>query len=146
VPAGFRRYTDPTGFSLAVPNGWQATRKGTDVTFRRPGSRAYLLVPQTTSPAPDSLVDWQEQERAASPRFNDYERIRLERVPASRGWDVADWEFRWTASGGRLHVLDRNLRINDRRAYALYWSVPDDQWTQLKPTFDVIAASFRPAS
>jgi eukaryotic-like serine/threonine-protein kinase len=116
------------------------------VTFRRPGSRAYLLVPQTTSPAPDSLVDWQEQERAASPRFNDYERIRLERVPASRGWDVADWEFRWTASGGRLHVLDRNLRINDRRAYALYWSVPDDQWTRLKPTFDVIAASFRPAS
>jgi serine/threonine protein kinase len=145
VPAGFRRYTDPTGFSLALPRGWQATRKGSEVTFRAPGSRAYLMVPQTTKPEPDALVDWQQQERAASPRFNGYQRIRLERVPGPAGWDVADWEFRWTASGGRLHVLDRNLRVSDRRAYALYWSVPEQQWTQLQPTFAVIADSFRPA-
>lgn len=145
MPAGFRQYTDPTGFSLAVPTGWQVTRKGTDVTFRAPGSRAYLMIPQTTTPQPDALVDWQDQERAASPRFPGYQRIRLERVPARHGWDVADWEFRWTPSGGTLHVLDRNLRISDRRAYALYWSVPDEQWAQLQPTFAVVADSFRPA-
>jgi serine/threonine protein kinase len=146
VPAGFRRYTDPTGFSLAIPTGWNASRKGSDVTFRAPGSRAYLLVPQTTKPQPDALVDWQQQERAASPRFNEYQRIRLERVAGPPGWDVADWEFRWTASSGRLHVLDRNLRVSNRRAYALYWSVPDQQWAQMRPTFAVIADSFRPAT
>jgi hypothetical protein len=43
-------------------------------------------------------------------------------------------------------VLDRNLRINNHRAYALYWSVPEEQWTQLKPSFQVIADSFRPAT
>jgi hypothetical protein len=66
-------------------------------------------------------------------------------VAGPAGWDVADWEFRWRASGGILHVLDRNLRVSDRRAYALYWSVPDQQWAQLQPTFSVIADSFRPA-
>jgi hypothetical protein len=115
------------------------------VTFRRPGSRAYLLVPQTTKPHPDALVDWQNQERAASPRFPGYRRLRLERVPFRSGWDVADWEFLWTPSGGTLHVLDRNLRVSDHRAYALYWSVPAEQWTQLQPTFAAIAHSFQPA-
>jgi eukaryotic-like serine/threonine-protein kinase len=145
VPAGFRRWTDPTGFSLVIPSGWTVTRKGTDVTFHQPGGRAFLLVPQTTHPAADSLVDWQDQERAASPHFPGYQRIRLERVSFHRGWDVADWEFRWTPSGGTLHVLDRNLRISDRRAYALYWSVPEQDWTRMSGTFTVIANSFRPA-
>jgi serine/threonine protein kinase len=145
MPAGFRRYTDPSGFSLLLPTGWTATRKGTDVTFRRPGSRAYLLVPQTTTPAADALVDWQEQERAASPRFPGYQRIRLERVNVKPGWDVADWEFRWTPSGGTLHVIDRNLRVSDSRAYALYWSVPEQDWSARLATFRVIADSFRPA-
>ena len=95
---------------------------------------------------PDSLVDWQDQERAASPHFPGYQRIRLERVSFHRGWDVADWEFRWTPSSGTLHVLDRNLRVSDRRAYALYWSVPDQDWASTRSTFTVIANSFRPAS
>jgi len=145
VPAGFRRYTDPTGFSLAIPTGWTVTRNGSDVTFHQRGGRAYLLVPQTTKPEPDSLVDWQNQERAASPHFPGYQRIRLERVSFHRGWDVADWEFRWAPSGGTLHVLDRNLRISDRRAYALYWSVPEQDWAGMWRTFTVIATSFRPA-
>jgi eukaryotic-like serine/threonine-protein kinase len=145
VPAGFRRHTDPTGFSLVVPSGWTVTRKGSDVTFHQPGGRAFLLVPQTRQPRADSLVDWQEQERAASPGFPGYQRIRLERVAFHAGWDVADWEFRWTPSGGTLHVIDRNLRISDRRAYALYWSVPEQNWNRMLNTFNVIARSFRPA-
>ena len=144
VPAGFRRYADPTGFSLVIPTPWTVTRKGSDVTFHS-GGRAYLLVPQTTQPAADALVDWQDQERAASPTFPGYQRIRLERVSFHSGWDAADWEFRWTPSGGTLHVLDRNLRVSDRRAYALYWSVPEQDWSRMWRTFIVIADSFRPA-
>jgi hypothetical protein len=115
------------------------------VTFHQPGGRAYLLVPQTTHPQPDALVDWQDQERAASPNFPGYQRIRLARVSFHSGWDVADWEFRWTPSSGTLHVLDRNLRVSDQRAYALYWSVPEQDWAGMWRTFTVIANSFRPA-
>jgi hypothetical protein len=144
VPAGFRAYTDSTGFALALPKGWTASRRGTDVIFRQPGGRAYLLVAQTTTPQPDALKDWQAQEASARSRLTGYRRLRLERV-SYKGWDAADWEFTWTPSSGPLHVLNRNVRVNDHRAYALYWSVPSARWQALRPSFDTVAASFRPA-
>ena len=101
-------------------------------------------VAQTTKPQPDALKDWQAQSSGASRRFPGYHLVRLERV-GYKGWDAADWEFTWTASGGPLHVLNRNIRVNDHRAYALYWSVPSSQWGSLRPSFDAIAASFQPA-
>ena len=100
-------------------------------------------MPQTTQPKADSLKDWQEQEAYGRRNFAGYKLVRLERVPY-KTWDAADWEFLWTPSGGQLHVLDRNVRVNDRRAYALYWSVPAQDWAARKRDFDVIAASFRP--
>jgi hypothetical protein len=145
VPAGFRAYTDSTGFSLVLPNGWTTRRKGTDVIAQEPGGRSYLLIAQTTKPQPDALKDWQEQEASAPSRFTGYHRLRLQRVDY-KDWNCADWEFTWTPSGGPLHVLNRNIRVNDRRAYALYWSVPSDRWQALRPSFDAIAASFTPAS
>lgn len=145
MPAGFRAYTDRTGFSLVLPNGWTTSRRGTDVIARKPGARAYLLIAQTTKPKPDALKDWQAQASGAAGRFTSYHLIRLERV-SYKNWDAADWEFTWIPSSGPLHVLNRNIRVSDHRAYALYWSVPSSQWQDLKPSFDAIARSFRPAS
>jgi serine/threonine protein kinase len=144
VPAGFRLYSDPTGFSVALPKGWTVSRKDGNVYVREPGTRSYLMIPQTTTPQPDALRDWQAQASSARSRFPGYRQLRLERVDY-KGWDAADWEFTWTPSGGPLHVLNRNIRVNDRRAYALYWSVPASRWGELKPSFNAIAASFRPA-
>jgi hypothetical protein len=103
------------------------------------------MIAQTTKPKPSALRDWQAQESSAPSRFPGYRRLRLEIVPY-KGWDAADWEFTWTPRSGPLHVLNRNIRVNDRRAYALYWSVPSDRWQALRPSFDAIAASFTPAS
>ncbi len=145
APAGFRTYTDPTGFSVALPQRWRVSREGSNVFVREPGTRVFLQIPQTTQPKPDALRDWQAQAASAPSRFPGYRQLRLERVDY-KGWDAADWEFTWTPSGGPLHVLNRNIRVSDRRAYALYWSVPAARWSELKPSFDAIAASFRPAS
>jgi hypothetical protein len=143
VPAGYRAYADPSGFSLFLPEGWTVSHQGTTLYAKQPGGRAYLQVPQTTQPKADVLRDWQEQEAYGRKNFNGYQFVRLERVPY-KTWEAADWEFLWTASGGQLHVLDRNVRVSDRRAYALYWSVPAQDWAARKHDFDVIAQSFRP--
>ncbi len=143
VPAGFQAYRDPSGFSLVIPAGWSVSHQGTTLYVKQPGGRAYLQVPQTTQPKPDALADWQQQAAYGASHFNGYKQLRLERV-AYKGWDAADWEFLWTASGGPLHVLDRNVRVSDRRAYALYWSVPAQDWAQRQRDFAVIAESFRP--
>jgi hypothetical protein len=129
---------------VALPKGWTTSRKGSEVFAREPGGRAYLMIDQTTTPQPDALRDWQAQEASAPSRFPGYHRLRLARV-SYKGWDAADWEFTWTPSSGALHVLNRNIRVNDHRAYALYWSVPSERWQELRPSFDTIAASFRSA-
>jgi hypothetical protein len=145
VPAGFRLYQDPTGFAVAVPQGWSRSVQGTDTYFRQPDGSGYLQVDQTSQPKPDTLQDWRQQASTAASRFPGYHLVRLDRV-AYRGWDAADWEFTWTSGGSTVHVLNRNIRPSDRHAYALYWSVPDGEWDARQQDFSVIAASFQPTS
>jgi eukaryotic-like serine/threonine-protein kinase len=144
LPAGFHLHTDPTGFRIAVPDGWTRSTEGSRTYFNEPGGGRFLLVDQTTEPKDDPLTDWQANEPAVANRLDGYEQISLERVEY-RGWDTADWEFTWQGSRGQIHVLNRNVRVSDARAYALYWSVPEPQWAESRDTFDVIAQSFRPA-
>jgi eukaryotic-like serine/threonine-protein kinase len=143
LPAGFRLHRDPTGFTVAVPRGWTRSKRGTSVFFRDPGGSSYLQVDTTTKPKPDALKDWRKQEASVARRFPGYQRLRLERVNY-RGWNAADWEFTWR-SGGTVHVLNRNIRVNNRRAYALYWSVPANEWVVRRNDFNTVAATFAPA-
>jgi serine/threonine protein kinase len=145
VPAGFRTYQDASGFRVAVPAGWVRSARGTGTFFRDPGSGAYLEVDRTTRPKPDALADWRQQESTAPSRFPGYQRIRLEKVDY-RGWNAADWEFTWRSGGSTVHVLNRNIRVDDSHAYALYWSIPQSRWAGLRDDFDVVAGSFQPAS
>lgn len=144
LPAGFHLHTDRTGFRVAVPDGWTRSTEGPRTYFNEPGGGRYLLVDQTTEPKDDPLTDWQANEPVVANRLDGYERISLERVEY-RGWDTADWEFTWQGSRGQIHVLNRNVRVSDARAYALYWSVPEPQWAESRDMFDVIAQSFWPA-
>ena len=144
VPDGFTRYQDETGFSVAVPAGWQAEREGPRVYLRDPDSAAYLMVDQTDDPADDPLADWQRQEEPVSQRLENYERLRLEGT-TFRGWDGADWEF-LHGDGQSTRVLNRNLVTAQDQAYALYWSVPAGQWDERLPTFETAAGSFTPRS
>jgi hypothetical protein len=145
VPAGFEAYTDPTGFSIAVPDGWQRSKKGSRTYFREAGTGRFLQVDQTRDPKPDALADWKNQEGAVRQRLDGYQRIRIEPV-AYNGWDAADWEYTWRDGAGLRHVLSRNIRVSDDRAYALYFSVPQTRWEESRPLFDTFAATFRPAS
>ena len=145
VPAGFRLVRDPTGFRIAVPRAWERSKQGTRTYFREPSGGRFLQVDQTTEPRPDALADWKQQEEIVSQRLNDYERVRIEPVDY-RGWDAVDWEFTWLSGNGRLHVLNRNIRVSDERAYALYWSAPAGKWEDSRELFDVFARTFQPAS
>ena len=144
VPAGFELYTDPTGFSVAVPAGWEAEREGPRVYISDPASRAYLLVDQTDDPEPDAVADWQQQEPAVADRLENYARIGEIEAVDYRGWQAADWEFVFGPDHS-THVLNRNVITGPDRAYALYWSVPSSQWEAMLPVHEQIAATFQPA-
>ena len=145
APPGFELYEDPTGFAVAIPAGWEVAREQSSTFVREPGGRRYLQIGQTRAPKPDPVADWRDQETRVSQRLAGYEQIRIDPLDY-RGWEAADWEFTWRASGGPRRVLNRGFITAPDRAYALYWSVPAEQWEAGRNDYEVFAATFRPAT
>jgi hypothetical protein len=136
-------HQDPTGFQVAAPSGWAVSREGTMVYFREPDGRV-LGIDQTDQPKWDPVADWTAQEKQRSGTLVGYQRIRIESVAFFL--TGADWEYTYLWSDGtRLHVLDRGFVTSSTRAYAIFWLTPESQWEPSLPTFQLIAASFRPA-
>jgi serine/threonine protein kinase len=144
APAGFTSYTQAGGFRIDVPKGWTPVINGAQTDFKQPGGRSFLRVERGGVPNGDPLTDWQNQEPIVRDRLAGYQRVKL--VPVTyKTFSAADWEFTWQPSGGKLHVLDRNVVVKGSRAYAVYWSVPEEQWVASQPALQHILDSFTPA-
>lgn len=142
VPAGYFRYEDPSGFSVAVPDGWTPTpRSATAVDLRDPSGSRFLRIDQTDSPGDDAKKRWQEVEKDFKDEVENYQRIDIDSVDY-RGWEAADWEFTF---GSGTHVLNRGFVPNEDKGYALYMSSPEAQWPESRAIFQVAADSFQPA-
>jgi hypothetical protein len=128
---------------VAIPAGWTMQREGAHIYFREPGGSRFLLVDQTDQPKADPVADWREQEAARKDGYADYQRIRIE--PVDYFEKAADWEFTYSTSSGRRHVLIRGVVTSDHQAYGLYWSTPDSRWNESLPLYRTITATFRPA-
>lgn len=147
LPPGFKRHTDPTGFSVAVPREWHRERNRFNIDFSHPRSEGgrFLRIGHSGDPKPDPVADWKKQEQWFKQRFPDYRRIRIEAVKY-RDYDAADWEFVFrTGEGKLLHVINRAAVTSRDHAYAIYWSTPQQRWRKDRSYFDVFARTFRPA-
>jgi serine/threonine protein kinase len=144
LPEGWHWYTDPTGFTVAVPQSWTISRRGSIVYFSEPGGGRLLGIDQTNRPKPDPVADWRTQEsyRVARGDFPDYHRIRLEAVDYFD--KAADWEFTYVRDGVRLHVNNRGFITAPDQAYGMWWSTPDSQWQSSLRDRQLIEQTFRP--
>ncbi|MEV6631669.1 serine/threonine-protein kinase [Actinoplanes sp. NPDC051470] len=141
-PAGWRRYTDPTGFSLFVPEGWTRSKEGTIVYFRSKGR--VLGIDQTSTPQPDPVADWRGKAdyRRGRGDFPGYREIRIKEVDY---WQkAADWEFTFTRSGVRQHVNNRGFITSRKQAYGIWWQTSDSAWAGAEDELDLVFKSFRP--
>jgi eukaryotic-like serine/threonine-protein kinase len=146
LSAGYHRFTDATGFSIGVPNGWSISHKGHYVYVTDPSdSNVYLLIDQSDHPNPDPLADWEQQQANREGSYPGYHLISLRSVNYPQAEKAADWEFTYVRDGVRLHILNRNVLANDSHAYALYWSAPESAWSADYHYFQAFAATFRPA-
>jgi hypothetical protein len=143
-PPGFRLHRDPTGFSIAVPNGWREERDGSLVDFHDPTSSRFIRIDQREDPRTEPYDDWISQEPTYKQRLPGYALIRIANVQY-RGWRTADWEFTWGAAGSeRSHVRIRNVVPNEFHGYALYWSTADSDWADDLAYFDIFVRTFAP--
>ena len=146
IPAGFYRFTNSTGFSIGVPDGWQISHVGHYVYITDPDNGGiFLLIDQSDDPKPNPLADWEQQQANRESSYPDYHLIRLESVNYPQAEKAADWEFTYDKNGVPVHVLNRNVLANAHHAYALYWSTPESDWNAYFRYFQAFAVTFRPA-
>ena len=146
LPAGYHRFTNSTGFSIGVPDGWQIQHVGHYVYIIDPSNAdIYLLIDQSDTPKPNPLLDWEQQAANRASTYPDYHLIRLESVYYPQAEKAADWEFTYSRDGILVHILNRNVLANAHHAYALYWSTPESDWNAYHHYFQGFADTFRPA-
>jgi tRNA A-37 threonylcarbamoyl transferase component Bud32 len=146
LPAGFRRFTNSTGFSIGVPDGWQVSHEGHYVYVRDPtDSGTFLLIDQSDQPQPNALADWKQQAASRQDTYPDYRLLRLQSISYPQAEQAADWEFTYDRDNVPVHILSRNVLANATHAYALYWSTPASDWSADNHYFQAFAATFRPA-
>jgi serine/threonine protein kinase len=146
LPAGYQRFTNSTGFSIGVPDGWQIQHVGHYVYIIDPSNAdIYLLIDQSDTPKPNPLLDWEQQAANRASTYPDYHLIRLASVNYPQAEKAADWEFTYVKDGVPVHILNRNVLANAHHAYALYWSTPESDWNADYHYFQGFADTFRPA-
>ncbi|MFD6418738.1 serine/threonine protein kinase, partial [Streptomyces sp. NPDC060194] len=140
-------HDDRQGFSIGLPAGWKYTSTGaTGARFSGPDGQR-LLVAYTSTPKPDPVADWRNQETVIRGRYQQYERIRIEAVDF-RGWKTADWEFTFVSGGVKYRSVDRGFIVNSRQAYALFYTAKADGWDgdQRRDTWETFTRTFTPKS
>jgi tRNA A-37 threonylcarbamoyl transferase component Bud32 len=142
LPAGWRDYTDPTGFRVYVPKGWTRSKKGSMVYFR--DGRGHVLgIDQTKKPEPDPVADWRgkAEYRVGAGDFPGYHEIKI--VPVKYWLKAADWEFTFNGSS-RQHVNNRGFITSKKQAYGIYWQTTDARWKADRDDLQLVFDSFRP--
>jgi len=134
LPAGYHWYTVPAaeagtaaGFTMAVPNGWQASTRGLITDVVDPVGHAAVQVDLAPFEAGSAFGEASllEEQAVTDGSFPGYHRVAL-RSFTFHGSLGAAWEFTWQQPGsGRAGVLDvlfKERAAAGRQAYRLQLS------------------------
>jgi hypothetical protein len=141
-PAGWQLYKDPAGWSIAVPEGWTAARRGTAMTFTK--ANRTLRVTERADPPKDTYnaaLKLQPVIEAATPG---YDFVRIANV-IYRAWPTTDFEFR-AGTTNKTHSLFRSTVPNPRQVFDISWTCLDRDWTADRTIFDTAVRTFDPGA
>ncbi|MEU6578228.1 serine/threonine-protein kinase [Streptomyces sp. NPDC046805] len=134
LPAGFRRYTAPEGFSVALPDGWDRRATRADglayrVTFGPDGDDARALaVTYSERVGPDPVAVWRDDVQPDLEQLDGFRRIGDIRATTYQGNAAADMS--WVSGSGddRVRTFGRGFLIGGQRGYSLRFTTPADAW------------------
>jgi hypothetical protein len=135
-------HADPSGFFIAVPDGWTYQRVGDTLCFREPGGVRVISVDTARRPTADPVAAC----RAEAARLTgdnalpDYAEVGINRVPYVA--KAADWKYLYDSpDADRLHATTRWFTAGTR-AYALGWVTRESDWQTNRSNLTMIQASF----
>ena len=155
-PAGYRSVTlgaatlgSTSGFTIAVPETWRFSIRGTAAFAEAPTGGAFLqidLTPHTYRDMPREAryLAALTQEQGKFPGYLGLG-IRAANVRGARG---AAWQFSWQSPAlGRVRALDLVYNASTsagQQSFALYMSSPNTAWNGNLAAFDEEVRTFRP--
>ncbi|MET9505114.1 serine/threonine-protein kinase [Streptomyces sp. NPDC006622] len=152
LPAGFRVYRAPEGFSVALPAGWtrlDTTRSGDlayRVTFGAGGDPRTLAVTYSEVVGPDPVAVWRDDVEPGLRRTAGFERIGAIEATTYQGYEAADMEWLVDVDGTRVRTFGRGFLLGGHRGFSLRWTTPAADWdtTANRQALDTFLRTFRP--
>lgn len=152
LPAGYRWYTRPaaagtvTGFTMAVPAGWQARQQGATTYLRNPVSGATISVSPAPAGAGGPVAEARMLERRAlsGGLFTGYRRIAITPF-LFRGNLAGAWRFSYRQPGtGAMDGLAVVTPTGGRGPYELMATAPAGSWPPTRAALTEAVRTFRP--
>ncbi|MET7684964.1 serine/threonine-protein kinase [Streptomyces sp. NPDC005423] len=134
LPAGFRVFTAPEGFSVALPRGWQpigTTRRSGQayrVEFGASGDPRTLAVTYSTQAGPDPVAVWRDDVLPNLSRTVGFRQIGAIRATTYQHDKAADLEWFSGTGSRRLRTFGRGFLIGGGRSFSLRWTTPAAEW------------------
>ncbi|MET9831278.1 serine/threonine-protein kinase [Streptomyces sp. NPDC006385] len=157
VPAGWKQYDDPAGFSLYLPEGWERSvsiknKDGLQQIDYSPDKGKHL-VRVAVDTAPDFRTSYEHMrnlDQLVSRRLQDYKRLSL-KEELFRDLPGVRWEYTWNALAkdsphyfpGPYRAIDIGYMASDGTEYAIYAASPTVDWATTRKHFDWILRSFQ---
>ncbi|WP_405869986.1 MULTISPECIES: protein kinase domain-containing protein [unclassified Streptomyces] len=149
VPATWKRYDDPWGFTVYLPKGWKRSVFGVSgplrqVDYSPDRGKHFVRIAIDTSPDfKDAYSHQLDLDQQLKRRLVDYNRVRLERN-VYRDRDGSVWEYTWTAQAkdtafpGPHRAMEETYMSRDGSEYALYISSPAADWAKTSKQFKAV--------
>lgn len=140
--AGYSYFTGPTGFRLAVPNGWTYQTIGTTICFRDQTGGRYLSIDPARNPAGDPVQACRAEAKTlvASGALPAYKLVGISKVPLQAR--AADWEYKYQGPGKvSMHAMTRWFS-QDGEAFALGWATREFDWQINLSVFAMMKSTF----
>ncbi|WP_171990946.1 protein kinase [Streptomyces sp. JHA26] len=134
VPAGFRRYRAPEGFSVALPGNWRrlGTSRAPDGSYRAVfgavGDPRTLAVTYSERAGADPVAVWRDEVEPGLERWSGYRRVGGIRATTYRGREAADMEWLAEDDGVRVRTFGRGFLLGGGRSFSLRWTTPAADW------------------
>ncbi|GGQ89650.1 serine/threonine protein kinase [Streptomyces flaveolus] len=134
VPAGFRRYEAPEGFSVALPEDWgrldtsRVPGGAYRVVFGASGDPRTLAVTYSERAGADPVAVWRDDVEPGLERSGGYRRVGGIRATTYRGREAADMEWLAENDGVRVRTFGRGFLLGGGRSFSLRWTTPAADW------------------
>ncbi|MFJ9578686.1 hypothetical protein ACIRQF_20225 [Streptomyces sp. NPDC101191] len=140
-PAGFR-LVEESGFTLAVPEGWNRTASGSSVFYNAPDGLGLVQVYRLDEPEITPYEALRQTSRDLAAKNPGYREISLART--GPGDESVELVYSYDRTEGRRKVVDRAFVAGDGKQYAVLAAGPESAWPEQRKTLDTALEFFEP--